>query len=314
MTNDRKLLDDYSKRIIQVVEEVGPAVVSIHSHVMSRRGVREGAGSGIVLAPDGFVLTNSHVVHGAAEVAVTLASGETMKARLVGTDSDTDLAVLQVSASGLTSVRLGDSDKLRVGQVVVAIGNPLGLQTTVTAGVVSALGRSLRSMTGRLMENIIQTDAALNPGNSGGPLVDTMGQMVGINTAIIQYAQGICFAIPVNTVKWVVAALMREGRVRRAYLGFAGQAVRLSPHAARQMGYEAGVLVQSVSRGSPAAHAGIQEGDIILTLDGKPTPDIDSVHKLLTGEAVGKPLAISVLRETGLVQGSIVPTDHLPEF
>ena len=227
---------------------------------------------------------------------------------------DSDLAVVQVAASGLPAAQLGDSDKLKVGQVVIAIGNSLGLQTTVTAGVVSALGRSLQSRTGRLIEEVIQTDAALNPGSSGGALVDTQGQVVGINTAIIQHAQGICFAIPVNTAKWVTGALIKEGQVRRAYLGFAGQPVALNAAVARQLGQERGVLVLGVARNSPAARARLREGDVILALDGKPTPDVYTIHRLLTGEAAGKRLAVRLLRRGELLVQPLVPTDRPPQF
>jgi len=314
MEDDLELLDEYSRRVIRTVEALGPAVVSIRSRLRARGGIREGAGSGVIIAPDGFILTNSHVVHGAGEVAVGVAGGEALDAAVVGEDPDTDLAVLGVSARGLPSGQLGDSSRLKVGQVVVAIGNPLGLQATVTAGVVSALGRSLRSQTGRLMENIIQTDAALNPGNSGGPLADTRGLVVGINTAIIQYAQGICFSIPANTAKWVAGALIKEGRVRRAYLGFGGHTVQLSGQVAAQLGQERGVLVEVVAQGSPAAQGGLQEGDIILGLGGSATPDVDTVHRLLTAEVVGRRLPVRLLRLEGVVEATVVPTDRPPEF
>ena len=309
MEEDLQLLDEYSKRVTHVVERVGPAVVSIRTSSRSRRN---GGGSGVIFAPDGFILTNSHVVHKADEITAVTASGERYQAKLVGEDPDTDLAVLQVSESGLPAAPLGDSGQLKPGQVVVAIGNPLGLQATVTTGVVSAIGRSLRSQTGRLMENIIQTDAALNPGNSGGPLVDTLGRVVGINTAIIQFAQGICFSISASTAKWVVSAIIKEGRVPRAYLGFAGQPVRLGREIAERVGLESGVAVHEVARNGPAAEAGLGEGDVILSLDGTPTPDVDAVHRVLTGDAVGRNLPLTYLRRERIVESVVAPVDTSP--
>ena len=312
MHEDMQLLDAYSERVIKVVERVGPAVVSIGTTTNSRRGRRNGGGSGIVIAPDGFILTNSHVVHRAREISVTLHSGERMGAKLVGEDPDTDLAVLRVAASGLPAAPLGDSSQLMPGQVVIAIGNPLGLQTTVTAGVVSAMGRSLRSQTGRLMENIIQTDAALNPGNSGGPLVDTHGQVVGINTAIIQYAQGICFSIPANTAKWVVSSIIKDGRVRRAYVGLAGQASRLASHLADRLKQPTAVLVEEVFEGGPAAIAGIRPGDLIVTVGETAIRDVDGLHRLLTAEVVGKSLAIALYRDGEQINTTVTPVDSPP--
>ena len=251
-------------------------------------------------------------MHKAHEITAVLASGERYEATLVGEDPDTDLAVLRVSGSGFPAAPLGDSGQLKPGQVVVAIGNPLGLQATVTTGVVSALGRSLRSQTGRLMENIVQTAAALNPGSSGGPLVDTLGRVVGINTAIIQFAQGICFSIPANTAKWVVSAIIKEGKVPRAYLGFASQPVRLARHIAERVGQESGVVVHEVARDGPGANAGLVEGDVILSLGGKPTPDVDAVHRVLTGDAVGRHLPITLLRRDEFIDSVVVPVDTPP--
>ena len=314
MTQEPGPLDDYSRQIIRVVDEVGPAVVSILTRRRGRSRRAEGAGSGVIIAPDGFILTNSHVVQGAGEVQISRASGEEHPARLVGEDPDSDLAVLRVEAAGLPAVSLGDSEALRVGQVVIAIGNPLGLQATVTAGVVSALGRSLRGRTGRLIDNVIQTDAALNPGNSGGALVDTRSQVVGINTAIIQGAQGICFAIPINTAKWVTGVLIRDGHVRRAYLGFGGQAVTLHPDIVKALGVQEGrgvVAVEVAPRG-PAAQAGLRPGDVIISLNGQPTPDVDSIHRLLSAELVGRPLPLQSVRRDRLLESTVTPVDTLP--
>ena len=275
-----------------------------------------GAGSGVILAPDGYILTNSHVVQGRGRPEVVLADGTTYQGEIVGRDPDTDLAVIRVPASSLPAAELGDSDRIRVGQLVIAIGNPLGLQATVTAGVVSALERSLRSVTGRLIENVIQTDAALNPGNSGGPLVDSHGHVMGINTAIIAGAQGICFAIPINTAKWVVPALMREGKVLRGYLGIAGQTVQLDPRMRQQLGLtqNGGVAVREVAPGSPAHQAGLQRGDVLMEVDNSPTPTMDHIHKLLTRESVGRRLSATILRGSEMLQTTLVPVDQPPSF
>ena len=314
MHEELKTLDGYSMRLMRVVEEIGPVVVSIRTIGNFGRAPRNGAGSGVVIAQDGFILTNSHVVHRASGITVNMASSEQYEARLVGEDPDTDLAVLRVSAFGLPTAPLGDSGQLKPGQVVIAIGNPLGLQTTVTAGVVSALGRSLRSQTGRLMENIIQTDASLNPGNSGGPLVDSHGQVVGINTAIVQFAQGICFSIPANTAKWVVGAIIKEGRVRRAYLGFAGQPIPLRRPIAQRLTQGSAVLVQGLAPDGPAAKAGLQEEDIITSLCGKPMPDVDTIHRILTGEVVGNYLAVTFLRGGKLIETKVASVDTPPQM
>ncbi|MFQ5861077.1 MAG: S1C family serine protease [Dehalococcoidia bacterium] len=310
-------LDAYSGAVIQVAERVGPAVVSIRVRQRRRGGYPvEGAGSGVIIAPDGYVLTNSHVVLDAGSIEVALSRGDQYPAEVVGADPETDLAVVRLSASSLPVAELGDSEALKVGQLVVAIGNPLGLQATVTAGVVSALGRSLRSLTGRLIENIIQTDAALNPGSSGGALVDTTGKVVGINTAIIQYAQGICFAIPSNTALWVSGLLIKEGRVTRGYLGLAGQPVAFEPSLAQELGWvsNTGVLVAGIAPGGAAHAARLRQGDIILSLDGQPTPSVDAMHRMLGYEVVGKSLPIKVLRGRRLLEGTIIPTDTPPQF
>ncbi len=295
-------LDPYSRTVTRAVAAAGPAVAHIRvSKKSARRGARpedfEASGSGFIITPDGYAVTNNHVVEEASAINVRLADGASFSAELVGRDSATDLALVRVQGSGLPIAYLGDSDKLKAGQLVVAIGNPLGFQNTVTAGVVSALGRSLRSKTGRLIENVIQTDAALNPGNSGGPLVDHKGLVVGINTAIIQFAQGICFAIPVNTMRWVVPSLIRDGKVTRGYLGIAGQNVLLPVRVVRhfQLKQESGVLLMDVVAGSPAAKAGFREGDVLISLDEKPVASIDDVHRSLTGDVIGRSLAAVLL-------------------
>jgi len=252
----------------------------------------------VAVTPDGFVVTNSHVVEHADNIQVTLADGTSLGAVTVGQDPATDLALLRASGTGLPTAQLGDSDRVRVGQLAIAIGNPYGFQNTVTSGVISALSRSLRSRTGRLIENVIQTDAALNPGNSGGPLVDTHGEVIGINTAIIQFAQGICFAIPVNTARWVAMLLLKEGKVTRGFLGISGQMVPLPVRVVRyfNLPQESGVYVMNVAVGSPAGKAGLKEGDVVITLGDHPTKSIDDIHRLLTADAVGKRLDVAVLR------------------
>ncbi len=300
------LLDAYSLAVVTVAEKVGPAVVNISAvHRGTARTPRglvpfeaPGAGSGVIIAPDGYILTNSHVVHGAARLEVTLADGRSFPARLVGEDPATDLAVISVDVTGLPIAQLGDSDRLRVGQLVIAIGNPFGFQATVTAGVVSALGRSLRSQSGRLIENMIQTDTALNPGNSGGPLVDSRGRVVGVNTAIISGAQGICFAIPVNTARWVTGMLIKEGRVRRAYLGIAGEPRPLHLRVLRQQGLTqtTAIGVLQVVPSSPAERAGLKPGDLIVALDGTPMSSVDDVHRFLTHAPIGASVRVGVLR------------------
>jgi S1-C subfamily serine protease len=316
VSGDYELLDAYSQAVTGVVDLVGPAVVHIkvkkamsgHSRMPAREG--EASGSGVIITPDGYVVTNSHVVEGAKSVEVTLPDGSGYSGQIVGQDDATDIAVLRVSGSGLPIARLGDSDKLKVGQLAIAIGNPLGLQSTVTAGVISSLGRSLRSRTGRLIENVIQTDAALNPGNSGGPLVDSNGMVIGINTAIIQFAQGICFAIPVNTVRWVVSMLLREGKVIRGYLGISGQTVPLPVKVTRYFNLEqkSGVQVMGVETGGPAYIAGVKESDVIILIDGKAISSIDDVHRLLGRESIGKRLEVLLLRDwTTKLEKSIVP-------
>jgi S1-C subfamily serine protease len=257
-----------------------------------------GSGSGFIFTPDGLIVTNSHVVSGAASVAVTLNDGQTFQAGLIGEDPDTDIAVLRVAGHRLPSVALGESRALRVGQLVVAIGNPYGFQCSVTAGVVSALGRSLRSQSGRLMDDVIQTDAALNPGNSGGPLVSARGEVIGVNTAVILPAQGICFATGIDTAKVTIAQLLQHGRVRRARLGLAGQNIVLPRRLVRHYGlaHDGALQVASVERGGPASEAGIEPGDIIVGFAGQPVAGFDDLHRLLTEEKLGARAPLTVLR------------------
>jgi S1-C subfamily serine protease len=306
---DDALLDAYSKAVVHVADEVGPSVVNIE--VYGKGGRRQGSGSGFVITPDGFVLTNSHVVHGAEKIDVVLADGRRPDAHIVGDDPDTDLAVLRIYAPNLRPVRLGESKSIRVGQVAIAIGNPYGFQCTVTAGVVSALGRSFRAKTGRLIDDIIQTDAALNPGNSGGPLANSRGEIIGVNTAVILPAQGICFAIGIDTAKHVAGFLIKEGKIRRAYIGIGGQNVPLHRRVVRffQLPEPTGVLIISVVPGSPAERGGVREGDVVVEVNGQPVPSIDAMHKLLTGEQIGQRLPIAVIRGTERVVLEIAPEE-----
>jgi S1-C subfamily serine protease len=312
---DAELLDAYSRAVTGAVERVSPAVV----HLQALRPVNGeerpvGSGSGVIFTPDGLLVTNSHVIHGATGIQATLMDGRTLPAYLVGEDPDTDLAVLQLHGDNLAHVPFGDSGRMKVGQLVVAIGNPFGFECTVTAGVVSALGRSLRSYAGRLIDDVVQTDAALNPGNSGGPLVTAQGEIIGINTAIIRVAQGLCFAIASNTAKFVVSELIRHGKVRRSYIGVGGQTMALPRRVARfhQLAAESGLRVMNVEPDSPAGRAGLMEGDIIVAFDGAPTPGIDSLHRLLTAERIGKAAALTVLRRTEKHQFQVTPAARPP--
>ncbi len=300
------LLDAYSRAVVAVAERVSPSVANINVRQVGgsmgpRRNPNQevrGSGSGFLFTPDGFILTNSHVVHGAAKIDAVLVDGGRYAAELIGDDPDTDLAVVRIPTVGLPPVTLGDSGSLRVGQLVVAIGNPYGFQCTVTAGVVSARGRTLRSDSGRLIDDVIQTDAALNPGNSGGPLANSRGEIIGVNTAVILPAQGICFAIAINTAKFVASRLIRDGRIRRGYIGVAGQNVTLPRRVSRyhNLAVETGILVVSVENGSPAQRAGLEEGDIIIAFDDQPTAGIDDLHRLMTDRQLGILAPITILR------------------
>lgn len=313
--DDSALLDEYSRTVVSAANRVGPAVVNIDikQRLDSRRGPREvgGSGSGFIIAPDGFILTNSHVVHDANQIAVSLPDGREYPAQLVGDDPDTDLAVIRIDAPHLAHVRLADSENLRVGQVVIAIGNPLGFQASVTAGVISALGRSMHAQSGRLIDNIIQTDAALNPGNSGGPLVNSAGEVIGVNTAMIRPAQGICFAIASNTAKFVAGWLIKEGKIRRSYIGVAGQNVPIHRRVVRfyNLPQETGVLVVSVEKGSPAEDGGLREGDVIVAFNEQPIDSIHQLHKMLMGEQIGVQSEITIVRHTEKLTLTITPAE-----
>jgi S1-C subfamily serine protease len=307
LPNDESLLDAYSTAVTAAVERVSPAVIKIDVQKAGRR--RGGSGSGFIFTPDGLVLTNSHVVHDAGSIQLTFADGQRASATLVGDDPDTDTAVLRTDARVLSPAVLGRSQNLKVGQLVIAVGNPYGFQFTVTAGVVSALGRSMRAASGRMMDEIIQTDAALNPGNSGGPLVNSRGEVIGINTATILPAQGICFAIGIDTAKFVASELLLHGRVRRSWIGIAGQNVPLP----RRLIYEykltsnTAILVNEVYPESPAAHAGLLSGDIIVEFGAEPIGGIDKLHRLLTADAANQPTTLTILRGVERRQLQIVP-------
>jgi S1-C subfamily serine protease len=311
---DRVLLDAYSEAVAGTVERVGPAVVKIEaagrpSRDGRRRATGGGSGSGFLFTADGFLLTNSHVIAGAASLAATLAEGQRFDAAIVGDDPDTDLAVLRLNGVGLPWAPLGDSNAVRVGQVAVAIGNPYGFDCSVTSGVVSARGRTLRSRTGRLMDDVIQTDASLNPGNSGGPLVTTRGEVIGVNTAMILPAQGLCFAIASNTAKLVARRLIDDGRVRRSYIGVAGQQVSGARDDDRRPTVS-GILVISVEPSSPAEVAGLRAGDVIAALDGEPLAGIDDLHRHLTDARIGVPTPLGIIRRGERRQVVVIPSER----
>jgi S1-C subfamily serine protease len=307
--DDQELLDAYSHAVVSVVDAVGPAVVSIGASADPRRG--DARGSGVVISSDGHVLTNSHVVHGAAGITVSLTDGRRFPASILGDDPATDLALIRVEAPALPTARLGQSALLRVGQLVIAIGNPFGFQSTVSAGVVSATGRSLRSTTGRLIDDIIQTDVALNPGNSGGPLVDSRGRVVGINTAIFAMAQGISFAVPIDTATWVIPQLLARGRVVRASLGFGGQSRAVDRRLARALGLrgERAIEVTSVEPDTPAALAGLKSGDLVVSLGGRPVDTVDDVHRMLGPEAIGRALKVAFARDGRRLETTVTPRE-----
>lgn len=325
-SNDAPLLDAYSTAVTRAVDRISPSVVNVEVHQKvhgdtghARSGEpreRRGGGSGFVFTPDGLILTNSHVVHDAAKIAVTTAEGRHMPASLIGDDPASDLAVIRVDEPhfdepGLIAATLGDSQRLRVGQIVIAIGAPYGFQSTVTAGIVSALGRSLRSYSGRLIDDVVQTDASLNPGNSGGPLVDSAGRVVGVNTATILPAQGICFAIGINTAKFVASRLLRDGRIRRSYIGVSAQTVPLHRRLVRfyDLPKETGAMVISLEEASPAKRAGLRGGDIIVALEGKPVAGVDDLHRLLTDVRVGMSSTLTVVRYTEKVEVRVMPEE-----
>ena len=317
---DEDLMDAYSRAVITAAEKVSPSVVyiEVQQPVRSRRGNNprmpqeaRGSGSGFIFTPDGFILTNSHVVHSASRIEVTVSDGRKYEADLIGDDMDTDLAVIRINAPNLVPAYLGEAQKIRVGQLVVAIGNPYGFQYSVTAGVVSALGRSLRAQSGRLMDAVIQTDAALNPGNSGGPLVNSRGEVIGVNTAMIMPAQGISFATSIDTAKFVASRLIRDGKVSRSYIGLAGQNVPLPRRIVRyyNLAVESGILVVSFEGNSPARNAGLREGDIIVGFDDHTTAGIDDLHKLLTEERIGHKSSLLVLRNTEKLTLVVIPEE-----
>lgn len=315
MIADGALFDAYSRAVVGAVEQAGPAVVNIEVRQSAgsgrRRGEAAGSGSGFILARDGFILTNSHVVHGARELEVTLGDGRDFPATLIGDDPDTDLAVIRIDAPNLVQAKLGVSAALRVGQLAIAIGNPYGFQTTVTAGVVSALGRSLRAQSGRLIDDVIQTDAALNPGNSGGPLVNSRGEVIGVNTAMIRPAQGICFATAIDTAKFVAGWLIKEGRFRRSYIGVSGQDVPLHRRVVRfySLPVETGVLVTAVEPGSPAQIAGLVSGDVIIAYNDAPVASVAALHRLLLGKEIGVRAQLTVIRHTEKILLAVTPQE-----
>jgi S1-C subfamily serine protease len=312
--NDGPLLDAYSQSVIRAVEKVGPAVVHIRvaqEPAKGRPAHSGGSGSGFLIAPDGFILTNSHVVHDASKIEVALSDGRIYPAELVGDDPHSDLAVIRINAPGLSSVKFAPARSARVGQIAIAIGNPYGFEHTVTAGIVSALGRTFPATTGRLIDNVIQTDAALNPGNSGGPLVNSHGEVIGVNTAVISVAQGICFAIGSETADFVAAWLIKDGRIRRGYLGIGGQEVPIHVRVVRfhGLGQSTGVLVHSIEKDSPAAQAGLEVGDVLLAFDEQPVRSVHDLQRLLVHGRIGDRVAVSYLRLNQKKETHVVPVD-----
>ncbi len=308
-TNNEELLDAYSNAVTTAAAKITPSVVNVEVRQKRRRGEAHGSGSGFFFTPDGFVLTNSHVIDGASQIDVRLLDGSRYSATIVGDDPHTDLAVIRISAPNQTSVAFADSDAIHPGQIAIAIGNPLGFQCTVTAGVVSALGRTMRARSGRLIDNVIQTDAALNPGNSGGPLVSSRGEVIGVNTAVILPAQGICFAIGSNTAQFVASRLIRHGRITRSYIGVAGQNVPLHRRVVRyyDLPSDSGVFVMSVEKGSPADRAGLRDGDIIVRYRDAAIASVDDLHRMLTEEQLGVAAKITAIRLTEKIEMEIVP-------
>lgn len=318
--SDDKLLDEYSKTVISISERVSPSVVNVNTH--NKSDIKksypklpyeaQAKGSGFLFTPDGFILTNSHVIHNTDEIKVTLSDGRSFLAQIIGDDPDTDLAVIRITGSDLVHARLGNSKLLKVGQLVVAIGTPYNFQCTVTAGVISALGRTLRTNSGRLIDDIIQTDAALNPGNSGGPLVNSHGNIIGVNTAIIQSAQGLCFAIPINITKYIAAKLIKDGKIRRGYLGISCQNISMHRQIIRyyDLPSDYGVLITRVEKNSPAHKSCLMEGDILINFDEKPIINVDDLHKQLTDERIHCDSKITIIRNTKRLTINIIPEEH----
>jgi S1-C subfamily serine protease len=313
LPGDDQLLDAYSHAVTSAAERASPAVAHIMVRQQSRRGEGQGSGSGFLFTPDGFVLTNSHVVHSAEEILLTFPDGEKRRADLVGDDPDTDLAVVRISDVSITPVPLGSSQNLKVGQLAIAIGNPFGFQCTVTAGVVSALGRSMRSHSGRLIDGIIQTDAALNPGNSGGPLVNSRGEVIGVNTAMIFRAQGLCFAIGADTAKYVAVRLIRDGKIKRSFIGVAGQNTQVPRRLVHHYGLQGdtGVLVISLEPGSPAEAAGLRQGDILVGFGTRTIEGVDALHRALSEHAAGSPAQVMLLRGLEKLKLPLTPIEKL---
>ncbi len=315
--NDAPLLDAYSNTVIQVSQDVSPAVVRIRVQkaMRQRRGrrpARQGnSGSGFIISPEGYIVTNSHVISGAKAIQVMLIDGRTYKAQLIGDDPATDMAILKIEADQLLHIHFGNSDQLQVGQIAIAIGNPYGFQYSLTAGIVSALGRSLRSESGRLIDNVIQTDAALNPGNSGGPLVDSNGRVIGVNTAVILPAQGLCFAVASNLAEYVASELITKGKVKRGFLGIAGQQFRFAPNARRRLNLEKadGIMVSFIEPDSPAYNAELRKGDVLIGFEGQPIGSIDDLHRLLDASTINRKIVLDILRDGHKQQVSVVPLE-----